>query len=308
MKGLLLFVAGLLCGGAAVAWLFLGREPAPTVAVESSLPAPAATDSGIAGIEDDLPMPRPQRDPHDAPPLEIEPIERVPSPRVAPLPEGTAAEPDAEIAPDPDATDLIGDGRIAGEDPLDDAPPAKADAAVDPDAPAASAESPIAPTPPDPDVLAALKATTLLLPVQGIEPDDLADTYSDARGEGRSHDAIDIMAPTGRPVRAVADGRIAKLFASVPGGLTIYQFDVDERLAFYYAHLDRYADGLEEGATVKKGDLIGYVGATGNANEDAPHLHFAIFVLGPEKRWWQGTPVNPYPVLRRAQTETAGAP
>jgi len=157
-------------------------------------------------------------------------------------------------------------------------------------------------------VLAELRRTTLLLPVQGVTPGELLDTYSDARGEGRSHDAIDIMAPTGRPVRAVADGRIAKLFASVPGGLTIYQFDSDEKLAYYYAHLDRYADDLEEGATVKRGDVIGYVGATGNANKDAPHLHFAIFVLGPEKKWWQGTAVNPYPILRRAITETTGAP
>ncbi len=141
-------------------------------------------------------------------------------------------------------------------------------------------------------------AGALLLPVQGITREQLQDTFTDARSQGRSHDAIDIMAPTGRPVRAVADGRIVKLFDSVPGGLTIYQFDGAEQVAFYYAHLDRYADGVEEGQVVKRGDLIGYVGWTGNANEAAPHLHFAIFVLGPERHWWEGQAINPYPVLQ----------
>lgn len=111
------------------------------------------------------------------------------------------------------------------------------------------------------------------------------------------HDAIDIMAATGTPVRAVADGRIVKLFNSKPGGLTIYQFDGTDTLAFYYAHLDRYADGLAEGQVVKQGDLVGYVGYTGNANPAGPHLHFAIMVLGPEKKWWQGAAINPYPYL-----------
>ena len=107
------------------------------------------------------------------------------------------------------------------------------------------------------------------------------------------------MAPRGTPVVAVDDGKVVKLFNSKPGGLTVYQFDPDEKLAYYYAHLDRYAPGLAEGTVVKRGDVIGYVGSTGNANPDAPHLHFAVFVLGPEKRWWQGTPINPYPLLKR---------
>ena len=147
-------------------------------------------------------------------------------------------------------------------------------------------------------MLAELRRTTLLLPVQGVTPGELLDTYSDARGEGRSHDAIDIMAPTGRPVRAVADGRIAKLFASVPGGLTIYQFEPTGEYAYYYAHLDRYAPGLSEGQVVSRGELIGFVGSTGNASPDAPHLHFAILHLGPERRWWDGLPLNPYPLLK----------
>lgn len=149
---------------------------------------------------------------------------------------------------------------------------------------------------PDADAMPRL---SLIIPVEGITAVQLSDTFTDARGTGRLHDAIDIMAPTGTPVRAVADGRIVKLFNSEAGGLTIYQFDGDETVAFYYAHLDRYAEGVAEGQEVKQGDLIGYVGYTGNASPEGPHLHFAIMVLGPEKNWWQGTAINPYPYLRR---------
>ena len=137
----------------------------------------------------------------------------------------------------------------------------------------------------------------LLIPVQGLLAADLTDTFTDARSEGRAHDAIDIMAPSGTPVLAVADGRVAKLFDSKLGGLTIYQFDATDRVAYYYAHLQRYADGLVEQQPVRRGQVIGYVGFTGNANPDAPHLHFAIFALGPEKQWWTGDAVNPYPLL-----------
>ena len=140
-------------------------------------------------------------------------------------------------------------------------------------------------------------APALLLPVQGIGPEQLHDTFTDARSAGRSHDAIDIMAAAGTPVLAVADGHVEKLFDSERGGLTIYQFEPDGRLAYYYAHLQGYAEGLAEGQPLKRGQVIGYVGSTGNASLAAPHLHFAIFVLGPEKRWWEGTAINPYPIL-----------
>jgi murein DD-endopeptidase MepM/ murein hydrolase activator NlpD len=160
--------------------------------------------------------------------------------------------------------------------------------------PASAAPLPDASSLPMPPPLA---GAGLLIPVRGILPKQLSDTYTQSRGAGRLHDAIDIMAPRGTPVVAVADGRIAKLFNSKPGGLTVYQFDPEEKLAYYYAHLDAYAPQLAEGSLVRRGDLIGFVGSTGNANPDAPHLHFAVFVLGPEKRWWQGTPLNPYPLL-----------
>lgn len=138
----------------------------------------------------------------------------------------------------------------------------------------------------------------LLIPVAGIHARALKDTFTDVRGAGRSHDAIDILAPKGTQVLAVADGKLVKLFNSKPGGLTIYQFDTSEKFSYYYAHLDRYAADLQEGMTLKRGDLVGYVGTSGNADPSTPHLHFATFELGPEKQWWKGRPINPYPLLR----------
>lgn len=140
-------------------------------------------------------------------------------------------------------------------------------------------------------------ADQLLIPVAGISVSALKDTFNEARSPERRHEAIDILAPKGTPVLAVADGKIAKLFNSKPGGLTIYQFDTSERFAYYYAHLDRYAADVKEGMTLKRGDLVGYVGTSGNADSKTPHLHFAIFALGPEKQWWKGSPINPYPLL-----------
>jgi murein DD-endopeptidase MepM/ murein hydrolase activator NlpD len=136
----------------------------------------------------------------------------------------------------------------------------------------------------------------LVIPVAGVQARQLSDSFSEVHS-GQRHEAIDIMAPRGTPVVAVEDGRITKLFTSKPGGLTIYQFDPSEKFAYYYAHLDKYAQGIVEGKHVSRGEVIGYVGSTGNASAEAPHLHFSIFVLGPEKRWWKGTAINPYPVL-----------
>jgi murein DD-endopeptidase MepM/ murein hydrolase activator NlpD len=138
---------------------------------------------------------------------------------------------------------------------------------------------------------------SLLIPLAGVDSSRLLDTFNQGRGDGQAHEAIDIAAPKGTPVVAVDDGRVVKLFNSKRGGLTVYQFDPAEKLAYYYAHLDGYAPGLAEGRELKRGELVGYVGSTGNANPAAPHLHFAIFELGPEKRWWQGTAINPYPLF-----------
>jgi len=141
------------------------------------------------------------------------------------------------------------------------------------------------------------RSPSLLLPVFGVSEDQLQDTYSQARSGGRVHRAIDILAPRGTAVLAAVDGTIRKLFTSRAGGLTIYEFDVAEERVYYYAHLDRYAMGIHEGQPVKQGTVIGYVGTTGNAPVDAPHLHFAIEVLPPTKEWWKGEPLNPYPLL-----------
>jgi len=146
-------------------------------------------------------------------------------------------------------------------------------------------------------VATAVPAGKLLVPVQGIKAADLSDTYDQTRGEQRRHEALDIMAPTGTPVLAAADGKVVKLFQSKPGGLTVYQFDPSEQFAYYYAHLDRYADGVTEGKELKRGDLVGYVGVTGNSDPNAPHLHFALVQLTPEKQWWKGTPLNPFPLM-----------
>jgi murein DD-endopeptidase MepM/ murein hydrolase activator NlpD len=139
----------------------------------------------------------------------------------------------------------------------------------------------------------------LIIPVVGVRPDQLLDTFTDARSEGRVHDAIDIPAPAGTPVVAAADGEIIKLFQSERGGTTIYQLSPDKKLVFYYAHLQRYADGLVPGKFVKQGEVIAYVGDTGNAGTGNFHLHFSMSVVADPRRYWEGTNINPYPLLRK---------
>lgn len=152
---------------------------------------------------------------------------------------------------------------------------------------------------PEPSSAAGLEDRDLLMPVEGVDRATLTRQFSDLRGTGsRRHEAIDILAPRNTPVRAVESGTIARLFHSNTGGTTIYQFDPSERFSYYYAHLERYADGLKEGDRVQKGQIIGYVGTSGNAPKDTPHLHFAIFRLTEKKRWWEGTPIDPFDVLR----------
>ena len=146
--------------------------------------------------------------------------------------------------------------------------------------------------------LAALRSRSLLLPVKGLRAEDLKSSFHDARGSSRRHEAIDILAPRGTDVLAVEDGKVAKLFTSDAGGLTVYQFDPTETFVYYYAHLDQYAPDLKEGAMLRKGDLVGKVGTTGNAPKDTPHLHFAIAKLDPDRRWWGGTALDPFLVWR----------
>ena len=149
------------------------------------------------------------------------------------------------------------------------------------------------------EVLASMR---LLIPVAGVKPAELRDTFSDARSEGRVHDAIDIPAPRGTPVLAAAGGRVVKLFQSAKGGTTVYQLAAaDEHFVFYYAHLDHYADGLAEGHAARRGETIGYVGDTGNAGPGNTHLHFQIYRVADPRHFWTGENVNPYPLLRNAE-------
>ncbi|HEX8830618.1 MAG TPA: M23 family metallopeptidase [Longimicrobium sp.] len=138
---------------------------------------------------------------------------------------------------------------------------------------------------------------SLAMPVRGIRPEQLRDTYSDARSGGRVHHAIDIMAPRGTPVLAAEDGTILKLRTGGMGGITIYQLGTDGRTLYYYAHLQRYAAGLREGLPIARGQVVAYVGDTGNAGAGNYHLHFSVSRLSDPRRWWQGENVNPYPML-----------
>lgn len=139
----------------------------------------------------------------------------------------------------------------------------------------------------------------LIIPVAGMSASRLTDTFSASRGGGaRRHNAIDIMAPRGTPVVAAADGVVERLHATNRlGGITAYVRSDDGAWTYYYAHLDGYAPGLRQGQRIRRGDPIGFVGSTGNASADAPHLHFQVSRMGPGDRWWQGSPVNPYPLL-----------
>ena len=152
---------------------------------------------------------------------------------------------------------------------------------------ATSSSSPI-PAAPSPEIAAA--------PFADLKASNLHDSFNEIH-HGHRHEAIDIMEPRGTPIHAVVDGTIRKLFTSRAGGTTIYEFDTTGSYCYYYAHLDRYADGLHENMAVKPGQILGYVGTSGNAAPDAPQLHLAIIRLGPDKKWWQGSPIDPYPVL-----------
>ena len=139
----------------------------------------------------------------------------------------------------------------------------------------------------------------MVLPIDGLSEADVRDTFNEVHF-GHQHEAIDLLSPKGTPVHSVVSGTVRKLFLSKPGGNTIYVFDDAAVYCYYYAHLDRYAEGLREGMRVERGEVIGFVGSTGNAGPATPHLHFAVFELGPEKQWWKGKAINPYPELLAA--------
>jgi len=316
-RGAFVFVIGLLCGfGIASAW-YVAYPPAqdangPPVIVQSpplppmaiAPPAKPALPPPSASPPVTTPVPAPPPDttppssssssatsPPAAPAASADSATAVKSAEKSSTASDSALPPAPTTAPPKPAPSPADDARIAASGRAPDIPPKPADLATS----AAKADDKLAIASPKSAAPVPPRAKELIIPVEGVRPDQLTDTYNDLRGGTRPHEALDIMAPKGTPVRATADGKIVKLFNSKPGGLTIYEFDPTETVAYYYAHLDRYAAGIKEGMQVRQGDVIGYVGTTGNAAADAPHLHFAIFKLGPEKHWWQGTPVNPYP-------------
>ena len=178
----------------------------------------------------------------------------------------------------------------AAPDPADSARRPAAPSAIDPSVPVISAGPGAA--------LEELRSRRLTVPVQGIDRAKLVQTFDDQRSGARRHEAIDILAPRNTPVLAVEDGTAARLFSSRAGGITLYQYDPDEKFIYYYAHLERYADGIKEGDRLRRGQVIGYVGTTGNAPPNTPHLHFAIFETTTPKRWWEGRAIDPFLVLR----------
>jgi murein DD-endopeptidase MepM/ murein hydrolase activator NlpD len=149
------------------------------------------------------------------------------------------------------------------------------------------------------DPIAQLRRKGLRLPIDNADVEAIEGGFAERRSGGRPHEAVDILAPRNTPVRAVDGGTIAKLFFSKAGGTTLYQFDPSEQYCYYYAHLEQYAPGIREGVHVSAGDVIGYVGTSGNAPASTPHLHFAIFRLTSQKRWWEGDALDPYLVYRK---------
>jgi len=214
--------------------------------------------------------------------LQAPPERRIPSARIRPAPANSnSATPQVGPAPAP------AQPREPKPDPPAVAPPPPVASAVEGASTVTQAD------------LVYLATMNLLVPVEGVKANQLRDTFNQARSEGRQHDAIDIMAPQGLPVLATTDGTVIRLFQSERGGITLYQIDPSGRYVYYYAHLARYADGIAEGKQVRRGDVIAYVGDTGNAGPGNFHLHFAISKITSPRQWSGGDPINPYPLLAR---------
>ncbi|TPG43384.1 M23 family metallopeptidase [Sphingomonas koreensis] len=153
-------------------------------------------------------------------------------------------------------------------------------------------------SPLDPGAPAIAGYPALAVPVQGVRRDQISDNWLDPReGGARQHHGTDIMVPQGTPILAAAPGTIEKMFDSTLGGTTLYERSPDGRWQYYYAHMSGYAPGVQEQQVVKTGDLLGYAGDTGDAGPGNYQLHFGLSYMHPGEGWWQGTPVNPYPLL-----------
>ena len=142
-----------------------------------------------------------------------------------------------------------------------------------------------------------LAARRLVIPVAGADPAKLEDSFKEPRDGDRVHRAIDILAPRGTPILSADDGKILRMTTSALGGISMYTVDPSSRLVYYYAHMDRYNDGMSPGRTIVKGDTLGFVGTTGNAPKDIPHLHFQIMRWPADGKYWNGEPIDPFEVL-----------
>lgn len=182
------------------------------------------------------------------------------------------------------------------------APPA----AVRPDSPPPPSDRPPSLALVAPDVTSVTTLSTLLFPVPSVDSTRLDDSFDSPRDGGRKHNAIDILASRGAPILSVEDGRILRLSRNSNGGITIYATDASEQFVFYYAHLHSYHKNIYRGRPVLRGDTLGYVGTTGNAPKNTPHLHFQIMRMPADGRFWDGEPINPYPLLRRIPLQQAG--
>jgi len=154
---------------------------------------------------------------------------------------------------------------------------------------------------------AALASHDLEIPVAGASPYSLEDSFDSPREGGREHHAIDILAPRGTPVLAADDGRVLRLSSNTLGGITVYTIDRTGEFVYYYAHLEGYRDGLHAGDIVSRGDTLGYVGTTGDAPANVPHLHFQILQMPPNGRYWEGDPIDPFPLLSERATRIVGS-
>jgi murein DD-endopeptidase MepM/ murein hydrolase activator NlpD len=206
-----------------------------------------------------------------------------------------------EKGPPLPATSIVAGVQVDAEAPADTpaAIAATGGARVRPVSTAGEPTISAAPPPAAAAALESLRQRDLRVPIDGVNVESLKGSFDEHRSGagGHVHDAADILAPRNTPIHAVENGTIAKLFVSKAGGNTIYEFDPSGEFSYYYAHLERYAAGLHDGQTVARGDVIGYVGTSGNAPPTVPHLHFAVYELGPEHHWWQGRAIDPYLVF-----------
>lgn len=150
-----------------------------------------------------------------------------------------------------------------------------------------------------------LRSRHLQLPVAGVSPASLEDSFDQPRDGERRHNAIDIMAPRGTPILSADDGLVLRLSNNALGGTSLFTVDPEGRVVYYYAHLDRYHDGIVAGKQLAKGDTLGFVGTTGNAPKNLPHLHFQIMQMPADRKYWSGEPIDPFPLLGGIQHEIA---